>query len=253
MLDASLPAVPTCGAEQVVFRAHLDANCVGETRKGMVLLVWSTPCEAFPDSCVWRVGQSGRHGDFGPHQTELGANEIVLMYHQRDWALAKRALVKQDFEAFVIEKDERAETAAVRGESRALYYIVKELGGAQASGFQESDSRGWVSSPGHEARATTVVTPLRIPAGEGDGRDRGQPQITCERACGQHNLQPTQLRRDCGCSSYLSQVAGHGSRWRREGGVPICPTCHGHPARAPAAESVFGRTYPQRVAWHQTG
>ena len=31
----------------------------------------------------------------------------VLMYHLRDWALADKALVKQDFEAFVIEKAER--------------------------------------------------------------------------------------------------------------------------------------------------
>ena len=51
----------------------------------------------------------------------------VLMHHLRDWALANRALVKQDFEAFVIEKAERAETAAVRGDSRALYSIVQEL------------------------------------------------------------------------------------------------------------------------------
>ena len=52
----------------------------------------------------------------------------VLVYHLRDWALANRALAKQDFEAFVVEKAERAETAAVRGDS------------AQASRFQESDS-----------------------------------------------------------------------------------------------------------------
>ena len=50
--------------------------------------------------------------------TETRGKRAVFMYHLKDWALANRALTKQDFEAFVIEKAERAETAAVRGDSR---------------------------------------------------------------------------------------------------------------------------------------
>ena len=55
---------------------------------------------------------------------------------QKD-AMAERALLKRDFEAFVIEKADRAESAAVRGDSSALYSIVKESEVRQRAGFKK--------------------------------------------------------------------------------------------------------------------
>ena len=133
MLDASLPAVPMCGAEQVVFRAHLHANCAGETRKGTVLRVWSTPCEAFPVGGWANVDVTG----ISARIRQTRGKRAVLMYHLRDRALANRALVKQDFQAFLIEKAERAETAAVRGDSKAPFSIVKELRVRKRAGFKK--------------------------------------------------------------------------------------------------------------------
>ena len=61
----------------------------------------------------------------------------MLGYHLRDWALANRALVILDFEAFVIEKADQAELVAVKGDSRTLHSIVKELGVRKRGGFKK--------------------------------------------------------------------------------------------------------------------
>ena len=61
----------------------------------------------------------------------------MLGCHLRGWALANRALVKRDFEAFVIEKADRAELAAVKRDSRTLYPIVKDLGVRNRAGFKK--------------------------------------------------------------------------------------------------------------------
>ena len=57
----------------------------------------------------------------------LRGRPSVLGYHLRDWALTNRALVKRDFEAFVIEK---ADPPLRRGGA----------GGTQTRRIQESDS-----------------------------------------------------------------------------------------------------------------
>ena len=79
MPDASVPAIPMCGMEQVVFRLQLDANSDGQTREGKVLLIFSTPWEAVPGSGVSCVGQFGHCGGLGTHQTAQGQTCSVEM------------------------------------------------------------------------------------------------------------------------------------------------------------------------------
>ena len=52
MPDASVPATPMRGSEQVVFRLHLDANPDDQAREGQVFLVLSSSCEVVPGSHV---------------------------------------------------------------------------------------------------------------------------------------------------------------------------------------------------------
>ena len=97
----------------------------------------------------------------------------VISAHLRDWALANRALARQDFEVFVIEKAERAETAAVRGDSRALYSIVKELGVRKRAGFKKV-----ILEDGSVARDTKQEQRwwFRIPAGGGTAATEDSPR-----------------------------------------------------------------------------
>ena len=81
----------------------------------------------------------------------------VLTYHLRDCALANGALVRQDFEAFVIEKAECAETAAVRGDSRALYSIVTELGARKRAGSKKVILEDWSVAQGLCGRGRRVL------------------------------------------------------------------------------------------------
>ena len=86
-----------------------------------------------------RAFGSGHHGSW--HASGwLRGRRAVLGYHLRDWELANRALVREDFEAFVIEKAVRAELAAVKGDSRTLHSIVKGLECTQTWRIQESGS-----------------------------------------------------------------------------------------------------------------
>ena len=137
MPGASVPATPMRGSEQVVFRLHLDANPDGQARdwqffSGTVVVL---------RSCSWLARLAG-----GPKWTPRGVmarirwlrgRRAVLGYHLRDWALANIALVKQEFEAFVIEKADWAEFAAVKGDSRTLHSIVKELGVRKRCGHKK--------------------------------------------------------------------------------------------------------------------
>ena len=95
----------------------------------------------------------GRHGGFGR------GKRAVTMYHLRDWALTNRALVNRDFEAFVIEKAERAETGAARGDSTALYSIVREMEVRKRAGLKKVILE---DGPKHDTGATVVVRPLTV-------------------------------------------------------------------------------------------
>ena len=131
MPDASVPATPMRGSEQVVFRLHRDKKHMARHERGRFFWHGRHLAKLFLARAFDGWAKVDTTGVMARIRW-LRGRCAVLGYHLRDSALANRALVRQDFEAFVIEKAE-----AVNGDSRTLNSIVKELEVRKRGGFKK--------------------------------------------------------------------------------------------------------------------
>ena len=136
--------------------------------------------------------------------------------------MVNRALVKSDFEAFVIEKAERAETAAARGDSRAPCSIVRELGVRKRAGFKKVTLKD--GSVAQHAKLGQRWWPDHFASQlGGTAATVDSPSPPEEGLAASTNCQPPSYDEIADVVAVLPKLRRNGSRWRTERGFPIRP------------------------------